>query len=83
MTLIFIRIVQAIIVSVAYINSRNAVAVIAREQVTEACPALGLTITRRFVASVQAIVVSVAIPSSWNAPAIQIRVHVRNTVRYV
>lgn len=68
MTIILVGVVQAIVVSVANVNSWNAVAVIAREQITEARPTLRLAITRRLVTSVQAIIVSVAVPSSWNAP---------------
>lgn len=68
MTFIFIRIIETIIVSIADINSRNAVAVITSEQIAETCSPLGLAVTRRFVASIQAIIISIAIPSSWNAP---------------
>lgn len=68
MTFVLIRIVQTIVVSVAYVYPRNAVAVIAREQIAEARSTFGLAVAGRFVAPVQAIVVSVAVPSSWNAP---------------
>jgi len=68
MTFIFVRVIQTIIVPIANVNSRNAVAVVAREQIAEACPAFGLAVTRRFVASVQAVVVSVTVPSGWNTP---------------
>lgn len=68
MTLIFVRVIQTIIVPVANVNSRNAVAVVAREQIAEACSAFGLAVTRRFIASVQTVVVSVTVPSGWNTP---------------
>lgn len=52
MTLVFVRVVQTIIVSITNVNSRNAVAVVTRKQIAEARPTFGLTVTRRFVASV-------------------------------
>lgn len=67
MTFIFIGIIQTIVVSIANVNSRNTVAVITSEQITETCSTLGLTVTRRLVASVQTIIISVAIPSGWDA----------------
>lgn len=70
MTFVFVRVVQTVIVPVAYINSGDTIAIIARKQIAETCSTLGLTVARRFVASIQAIVISVAIPCSWDAPII-------------
>lgn len=66
MTFVLVRVIETIVVAVANINSRNAVAVVAREQIAEACPAFGLAITRRLVASVQTVVVSVTVPCGRN-----------------
>lgn len=52
MALVFVRVIQTIVVAVANVNSRDAVAVVAREQIAEARPTFGLAITRRLVASV-------------------------------
>ena len=45
-TAIFIRIVQTIVVSVADVNPRDAVAIVAREQVAETRPRSGFAIFR-------------------------------------
>lgn len=70
MTLVFVRVIQAIVVAVTNVNSRNAIAVVAREQIAEACPTLGLAITGWLVASVQTVVVSVTVPCGRNTSVI-------------
>lgn len=65
-TLVFVRVIQTIVVAIANINSRNAVAVVAREQIAEACPTFGLAITGRLVASIETVVVSVTVPCGRN-----------------
>lgn len=59
---VLVGIIQTVVVAVANVNPRYAVAVVAREQVTETRAALRLAIFGRFVRPVAAIVVAVAIP---------------------
>lgn len=70
MSTILVAVVQAIVVSVANIDSRHAVAVIASEQVSEASPAVALAILWGFVGAVSAIVISVAVPRRRNATVV-------------
>lgn len=69
--LVLVRVVQAIVVAVADVNPRYAIAIVAGEQVAEASAALGLAVLGWLVAAVQAIVVSVAVPSGGDAAVIR------------
>lgn len=71
MSIIFVRIIHAIIVTVADVNPRNAISIVAREKISEASSSLGFAILWRFVGSVTAIVVSVAVPSRRNATVVR------------
>lgn len=70
MSRVFVRIVQTIVVTVANVNPRYAIAVVACEQVAETRTALRLTVFWRFVRSVATVIVAVAIPRGRNAPVI-------------
>ena len=70
MALVLIRIVKAVVIAVADINSRNTVSVIARKQVTEAGLCARFAVIGRLVGSVSAIVIAVAVPSGGNAPVV-------------
>lgn len=70
MSRVLVRIVQAIVVAVAYVNPRYAVAVVAREQVAETGAALGLAVLGRLVGPVAAVVVAVAVPRGRYAPVV-------------
>ena len=67
MTLILVRVIETVIISIANVDSWNAVAVIARKQVTEAGLCARFTIIGRLIGSVSTIVVSIAVPGSGNA----------------
>lgn len=71
MSRVLVGIVQAIVVAVAYVNPRYAVAVVACEQVAETCTALRLAVLRRFVRPVAAVVVTVAVPRGRYAPVVR------------
>lgn len=71
MSRVFVGIVQTIVVTVANVNSRYAVAIVAREQITKTRAALRLTIFRRFIRSIAAVIIAVAIPCGRNASVIR------------
>lgn len=71
MSFVFIGIVQAIIVSIAYVYPRNAITIVTSEQVPETSSTFGLTITGWFVTTIETIIVSIAIPSSWYTSVIR------------
>lgn len=62
MSRVFVGIVQTIVVTIANVNPRYAVAVIASEEIAETCTALRLAVLRRLIRSVAAVVVTVTIP---------------------
>lgn len=68
---VLVGIVQTVVVAVANVNSRYAIAVVAREQVAETRAALRLAILGRLVRPVAAIVVAVAIPRGRYAPVVR------------
>lgn len=70
MSIVLIAVVQTVVVSIADVNPWNAVAIVAREQITEARSTLRLAVFWRFICAVAAIVVSVAIPSGRNTPMV-------------
>lgn len=70
MSVVLVRVVEAIVVAVADVNARNAVAVVAGEEVAEAGLGSRLAVIRRLVGSVAAIVVSVAVPGGRNAAVV-------------
>jgi len=72
MTFVLVRVIQTIVVTIADINSGNAIAVIARKQIAETRSTLGLTVTRWLVASVQTVIVPIAVPSSRNTSVMDI-----------
>lgn len=49
MSIIFVTIVQTIVIAIADINSRYAIAIVTCEQITEACSTLWFTIFWRFI----------------------------------
>ncbi len=70
MSVVLVGVVQAIVVAVADVNARNAVAVVAGEQVAETGLGSGFAVIWRLVGSVPAVVVSVAVPSGRNAAVV-------------
>jgi len=62
--------VQTVVVAVADVDPRYAVAVVAREQVAETRAALRLAVLRRLVRPVAAVVVAVAVPRGRYAPVV-------------
>jgi len=74
MAFILVGVVQTIVVAIADVNSRNAVAVVARKQITEARSTLGLAVTGWLVTSVQTVVVSIAVPGSRDTPVVDARI---------
>lgn len=68
MSRVLVGVVQAVVVAVANVNSRDAVSVVAREQVAQAGLHLTLAIVLGFVGVVAAVIVSVAVPGCRNAP---------------
>lgn len=69
-SVVLVRVVEAIVVAVADVNARNAVAVVAGEEVAKAGLGSRLAVIRRLVGSVAAIVVSVAVPGGRNAAVV-------------
>lgn len=59
---VLVRVVETIVVAVAYVDPRYAVAIVAGEEVAEAGASLGLAVAGRFVAAVETVVVAVAVP---------------------
>lgn len=59
---VFITIIHTVVVSVADIDARNAVAIVTGEQVAEASATLTLAVLWGLVRPVTAVVVSVAVP---------------------
>lgn len=68
---VLVRVVQAVVVAVAYVYAGYAVAVVTREQVAEARAALRLAVLGRFVGPVAAVVVAVAVPRGRYAPVVR------------
>jgi hypothetical protein len=67
----FIRIIKTIVISVANINSRDAVSVVASEEISVAGAIRGRVLIRRFVLSSLAIAVAVAVPRRRNATMVR------------
>ena len=65
-----VRVIDTVVVSVADVGVGNAVAVVAREQVAEARPVLGLALALRLVLAALAILVAVAVPRGRQAPVV-------------
>jgi len=61
---VLVGIVQTIVIAVADVNSRYAIAVVAREQVAETRTALRLAVLWWFIRPITTVVVAVAIPRS-------------------
>jgi hypothetical protein len=70
MSVVFVRVVEAIVVSIADVNARNAVAVVASEQVSKTRFGARFAVIWRLISSVATIVVSVTIPSGRNAAVV-------------
>jgi len=70
MPLIFIRIVQTIIITITYVDTRNAVPIITGEQITEAGPTFRLAVLWWFIRPISAIIITVTIPRSWDTSVI-------------
>jgi len=62
---VLVRIVQTIVIAVADVNPRYAIAIVTREQVAETRTTLRLAILWRFVRPVTTVVVAVAVPCGW------------------
>jgi hypothetical protein len=58
----FVRIIQAVVITVANIDPGDAIAIVASEQVAETSPTFGLALIFGFVFSTIAILVTIAIP---------------------
>jgi len=56
--------------TIANVNSRYAVAVVAGEKVAKASAALRFAVLWRLVAAITAVGVTIAVPSGWNAPVV-------------
>lgn len=67
---VLVGVVQAIVVAVADVDARYAVAVVAGEQVAETRAALRLAVLRRLVRPVAAVVVTVAVPRGRYTPVV-------------
>lgn len=59
---ILVRIIEAIIITIADVNPWYAVAIVAGEKITETCSLLRLAIVLGFVGLVTAIIIAVAVP---------------------
>jgi hypothetical protein len=68
---VFVGIVQTIVITIANINPRYAVAVVAGEEIAETCTAFRLAVLRRLVRSITAVVVSVTIPCGGYASVVR------------
>ena len=77
--LVFIGAIQAVVVAIADIDARDAVAVVASKQVAETGTLLGLTVGR-LVGAVSAVVVAVAVPGGRDAPVVRAPVAAPPTV---
>lgn len=79
MPVVLVTVVQAIVVAVTDVDTRNAVAVVAREQISKAGASLGLAVIWRLVGTITAIVIAIAVPSGGNAAMIGTTEAVRGT----
>lgn len=70
-SIVLVTVIQAIIVAVANINSRYAIAVVASEQITETGSSFRFAIFWRFVGSIATIIVTIAVPSGRNASMVR------------
>lgn len=70
MPLIFIRAVEAIIIAITDIDTRNTVSIIACEQITKACPTFRLAVLWRFIRSISTVIITITIPCRWDATVI-------------
>lgn len=70
MSVIFVAVVQAIIITITNVNTWNAIAIVTSKQITEACSSFRFTVLWRLISTITAIVVSIAIPCSWNTSVI-------------
>lgn len=71
MSIVFVTVIQAIIVAVANVNSRYAIAVVAGEQITETGSSFRLAVFWWLVGSITAIIVAIAVPSGRNASMVR------------
>jgi len=67
---ILVGIVQTVVIAIADIDPRYAIAVVARKQVAETRTTLRLAVLRWFIRPVTAVVVAVTIPRSRYAPVV-------------
>jgi hypothetical protein len=70
MPLIFIWIVKTVIITITYVNTRNAVPIITCEQIAKAGPAFRLAVLWWFIRPISAIIVTVTIPCCWDTSMI-------------
>uniref|UniRef100_A0A2M4D189 Secreted protein n=1 Tax=Anopheles darlingi TaxID=43151 RepID=A0A2M4D189_ANODA len=68
---ILVATVQTIVVTIADVDPRYAVPIVARKQITEAGPALRFAVLGRFVRPIPAIVIAVAVPGGRYAPMVR------------
>lgn len=67
---VLVRIVQTIVVAVAYIYARDAMAVIAGEQIAKAGSPFALAVLEGFITPISTIIVPVTVPSRWDTTVI-------------
>ena len=79
MTIVFIAVVQAVVVSVADVDPGYAIAVITGKQVAETCTSFGLAVFWRLISTIAAVVVAIAIPGSWYTSVVGTSEAVRGT----
>lgn len=68
---VLITVIEAIVVSIADVDSRYAVAVVASKEVAEAGSSLGAAVFWRLVSSIATVVVAVAVPRSGYTPVVR------------
>lgn len=70
MSHIFIRVVEAIIITITDIYTRNTVSIITCEQITKACATFRLAVFWRFIRSISTVIITITIPCRWDATVI-------------
>lgn len=63
MTVIFIRVIKTIVVTITYVDTRNTMSIIASEEVSKASSSFGMAILWWLITSVKTIIISITIPS--------------------
>lgn len=62
MAVVFIRVVQTVVITIADVYPGDTVSIVTGEEVTKAGPALQFTVVLRLISSVSAVIVTVTVP---------------------